>query len=213
MKPYVVQQGDYLDKIARLRGLSPDEVWSHPDNAGLAASRDRNVLHPGDCLWLPDVDVPGLDLACGTTNRYAATVARATLRLRFEDAQGAIANAAYEVKGLGGDVVRGSSAGDGLVELDVPVHVREVEIVFVDRGRTFRVRVGEMDPVTEDSGVMKRLRHLGYDEPQYSVPLTPDAEKERMEEAVAVFQHEHGLEPTGQVDDATRAALIEAHGS
>ena len=73
-----------------------------------------------------------------------------------------------------------------------------------------------MDPIDEPSGVRKRLRHLGY----HCDPLRPegpDSPEEALaaldRSAIQAFQQDHQIAPTGEIDDATRAALVEAHGS
>jgi hypothetical protein len=35
MKPYVVKQGDYVDRIAHAHGVDPDDIWNDPKNAEL----------------------------------------------------------------------------------------------------------------------------------------------------------------------------------
>ncbi len=62
---YVVQQGDWLSKIAAAHGYdSWKEIYYHPDNAAFRAKRpDPDLIYPGDVLVLPDrdPDSPGGD--------------------------------------------------------------------------------------------------------------------------------------------------------
>src|SRR5690349_22189598 len=56
---YVIQQGDYVPKIAADRGFSDFKtIWDHPRNAELKSLRTTpNVLLPGDKLFIPEREV------------------------------------------------------------------------------------------------------------------------------------------------------------
>ncbi len=73
--------------------------------------------------------------------------------------------------------------------------------------QTMTLGIGELDPVTEPSGVRMRLSLLGL----YSGPLS-GALDGMASRALLRFQHEQGLEETGQPNDATRDALVRAVG-
>jgi hypothetical protein len=64
-----------------------------------------------------------------------------------------------------------------------------------------------MDPLEEITGVCKRLRNLGFDCPTEETALTP-----QIREALAKFQRQEKLQPTGEADEKTRARLKELHG-
>lgn len=119
MTPYIVQQGDYLAKLAFVHGFEPDEVWNDPKNADLKKLRpDPNVLAPGD------------------------------------------------------------------------------------------VRVGDMDPDTEISGLRKRLENLGL----YPRNMPESADREELLHLALIgFQQKMGLDLTGEIDEATRDALKREH--
>ena len=76
----------------------------------------------------------------------------------------------------------------------------------------YRVRVGDIDPAGEVSGVRQRLRHLGFRAP-LGTPETEEEANAADAEAIAAFQVSQGLEETGSLDDATLAALESEHGS
>jgi len=211
MTPYVVRQGDYLAKLAFVRGFDADEVWNDPKNQALRDLRKNpNILHPGDVLYLPAATQQWLPLQKGTTNQYTAKVPRVTVRLGFKNEEGPMANEPYVVEGL---VPRqeGSTDGGGMLTLRVPLHVREVSVVLTKHDVEYPVRIGDMDPIDEASGLRKRLQHLGY-----RVDDSERSEDEAMEadgRAIATFQRAQGMVPTGDLDDATKAALVDAHGS
>jgi hypothetical protein len=207
MMPYVVRPGDYLVKLGWVHGFDVDEVWNAAENRALRESReDHHVLAPGDILYIPAKKREGLPITKGVTNKYVAKVPRVPVVLTFDDAAGPIANEPFEVRGA---VVVGEprTDGGGKLTLAVAVSVREVEIVFPGRHESYLVRIGDLDPVTEVGGARQRLANLGYLHAQPG--LSPD---EVFPAALWSFQVEHGIEPTGALDDATRAALMEKHG-
>jgi phage baseplate assembly protein gpV len=208
MKPYVIRQGDYLKKLAHTLGFDADAVWNHAKNADMAKQRQPNLLHPGDILYVPDPTLKWETLSKGTTNSYVVTVPKTTLTLSFKDAKGPMANAAYVVEGLG-EKLEGTTDGNGVATLAVPVHIVECRVTFPDLDETFPVRVGHMDPIDEASGVRKRLLHLGY----YPIWIDSNDTDALDKQGLCAFQDAKGLPATGILDDATKAALSKEHGS
>lgn len=213
MKPYVVKQGDYLEKIAHAQRFDPDAVWSAPENAELKRQRDPNVLFPGDVLYVPEPKEPPqwLPLTVGASNLYVAQVPRTTVNLVFKDLDQPRANEPYAIYGLG-EPEEGTTDSDGAIAVNVPVHVREIRVVFPKSNVTYPVRIGDMDPIDEPTGVRKRLQNLGY----YVEPSADgdegDAEANERA-AIHAFQMDHELPPTGTLDDETKAKLLDEHGA
>lgn len=207
---HVIRQGEYLAKLALTHGFDPDEAWNHPKNAELKDKRKNpNVLYPGDVIFIPKGPRVGKVLEKGTTNQYDVHVPRTTVRLKFEDHR--LFDANYEVRGLGA-AISGRTDGAGATSLDVPVHVREVQLEFPEKHVSCNVRIGNLDPIDEPSGYRQRLEHLGYRK-RAVVGETEEQVRLADERAVREVQREHGLEPTGVLDDATKHALERAHGS
>lgn len=209
MRAYVIRQGDYLAKLAHRMGFDAEAVWSDPANAALKQRRDPNLLYPGEVLYVPESARAPVPIASRASNDYVATVPKTTVRLVFEDADGPLALEPYVVEGVG-PIAEKTTDGDGAVVLTLPVHVRECRVVFPRRGIAYPVRVGDMDPIDEDIGVRKRLRNLGYggrlgDDEGVGQSDESRAAAEQM--ALLAFQKERGLEVSGALDEATRAAL------
>jgi hypothetical protein len=211
MRPYVVRQGDYLTKIAHAVGGDPMAIWQHPRNAALRAKRSSpEILHPGDIVYLPDPG-PGCDVRAGTSNRFRGALPTVPVRLRLRDESGSpIAAAAFVVRGVDAEI-HGTTDGEGALRIEVPITARQVSIELVESGRRYRVLVGDMDPVSEPSGVWKRLRHLGYLASRHIGP--GGAYGGPLSRAISQFQVDSGLPATGRIDQATRDALVAAHGS
>jgi Putative peptidoglycan binding domain len=216
MTPYIVRQGDYLAKLAYGHGFDADEVWNDPKNEELRKLRpDPNILAPGDILYIREGKKDDLPVQQGTENNYTATVPKVQLQLHFQDDQGPFAGEAYEVQDLG-DPIPGTTDGEGGLVVDVPVMASAFHVLFPARNVIYPVLVGDMDPIDEPSGVRKRLRHLRYyaDPSRAEAPDSPEEALAALDSlAIKAFQQDHQLTPTGEIDDATRAALVAAHGS
>jgi hypothetical protein len=208
LRPYIVRQGDTLTKLAYLRGFAAATVWAEAKNDDVRKLRpDMDLLSPGDIVYLPESKKEGLPIQKGTTNRYIAKVPKVTVHLVLQDDAGTpLAGEPYEIRGLG-DLVTGTVPDDGAVSFDARVTAREATLVLTRRGLVFPVRVGDLDPVEEPSGVRMRLAHLGY--------LRSPGEDDpcALVTALSAFQRAQKLEVTGALDDVTRDALKSAHGS
>lgn len=213
-RPYIVRQGDHLARLAYVHGFDAAEVWSHERNAELREmGRKPELLAAGDILYLPIKPKEGLAFSAGTSNRYQARVPTVNVSLAFKDADRVLADEPYEVHGLGTDGSAGQTEerktdADGKVQLELPVTTREVTIVFPRQNVAYEVRVGDMDPASEMSGIQKRLENLGY------LPRDRESASEGayLHAAIAEFQKRHGLSPTGTLDDATSNLLKDEHG-
>ena len=65
---YVVKDGDCLESIAFAHGLLWQNILNAPQNAGLKAAREANVLLPGDRLFLPQITQKSVD--CATDKQH-----------------------------------------------------------------------------------------------------------------------------------------------
>lgn len=216
MRPYVVRQGDYLTKLAHTMGFDADTIWNHPKNEALRSRRpERDLLHPGDLLWIPDnPDLRRLPVKPFMTNRYAAHIPKKPVEVRVQIGGEPLPNEPYAILGVGPDPVYGETDEEGWVKTVVEVHVREVEIILTRKNRTLRVRVGDLDPVDTLAGLRKRLLHLGYYRPGRVGGENQDAtEGDALISALKAFQASNALPATGKLDDETRKALTGMHGS
>lgn len=214
MKPYVVKQGDYLTKLAHRLGFSAKEVWNHPKNAELAALRgDGEMLCAGDILYVPDEPRPRLPFDAETTNRYEARVPRMPVRLVLAIDGEPLAGERYRVEGIGDDSERVTDA-EGAATFEVDVHTRAVTIALLDRNQRCRMLVGDLDPVSEPSGARMRLTNLGVYGPSVAGEDQYEAHEDgALRAALIAFQRGRGLETSGELDEATQSALVEAHGA
>src|SRR5687767_11501856 len=124
MKPYVVRQGDYLARLAVLKGFDPDAVWNHERNRDLRGRRaSTEVLAPGDILFVPDEPVPDVGLASGGTRQFVVSTPPKTtvMTVYLEDQDGQpLANKPYEITGAL-PPTSGRTGSDGKVSFTVSV--------------------------------------------------------------------------------------------
>lgn len=214
MRAYVVKQGDHLAKLAFLLGFSADEVWNDPKNAELKAARpDPDLLAPGDVLYIPDASPENMAVQGGTSNDYAASVPEVTIHLVFSDSNAPLAGEVCVIEGVGEPELATTDDG-GKLTITAPITLREIRVTLPARDLAYAVRVGDLDPIAELSGVRQRLQHLGFEgyEP-WTRNEGADIETDEGRRAIAAFQRASGLSETGEADDDTRSALVAAHGS
>ncbi len=200
--PYLVRQGDYVAALAARLGFDAQTVWLHERNATLRAKRkSASILAPGDVLYIPESNQAKAPLKPGTTNRYRARVpkARVEVALHGRGSDRRLANEPYELRGLGRDVIHGSTDAEGRLILSLPIHVRSVDVTFPGLGVRMPVQVGHLDPLDTPSGLEHRLEHLGYD-------------LRDLQAALRAFQRDMQLTETGAFDAATVSALESKHG-
>jgi hypothetical protein len=215
MRPYIVRQGDYVTKLGHTMGFDAKTVWNHPKNKDLKERRvEMDMLHPGDLLWIPEPEYRRLSLKAKSTNRYAAAIPKKPVSVRLEVGREPLKKEPYVMLGVGPDPVEGASDDNGWIKTEVEVHTREIEVILPKRGRTLRVRVGDLDPIDTVSGLRKRLFHLGFYQPTRVGVENQDAtDGDALVAALKSFQSSKKLPATGKLDDDTRKALIAAHGS
>ncbi|MEM9693881.1 MAG: peptidoglycan-binding protein [Myxococcota bacterium] len=209
LRPYVVQQGDFLVRIAARAGVEPREIWDLPENEALRDLRGNpDTLFPGDVLQVPIVEPPSLPISAGTSNRYEAVVPTANVRVALRDGAGEPrAGVAFTVLGLP-QPIEGATDGEGMVDVDVPINLGTVTLLVDGDPTRYQINVGHLDPVEADSGVRQRLTQLGY--------LSAAARRDDPEElagAIRRFQLAEGIDATGEPDAATRTALRDTYGS
>ena len=213
MKPYVIKQGDYLTRIAHRLGFEPDEVWNDGKNAELKKLRaDYDTLKSGDILFIPDVPKKKNAFKKETSNSYVAKVPKLPVSLTLDHNGEPIADEKFIVRGLD-EELEGTTTGEGKVEFEVDVHVKEVVVELVDKKKSYRMLLGNLDPIDEPSGARQRLMQLGI----YSATLEGEDQyvahsPQQLAAALGAFQKKNGLEITKKLDETTINALRDAYG-
>jgi Putative peptidoglycan binding domain len=211
LKPYIIRQGDYFTKLAHTKGFNAEKAWNDPANDDLRKKRSSmDMLEPGDIVFIPDEARPRLDVSGGVVNHYIARIPKIPVNVRIKVGGEIVVDEPYIIRGVGPDPVNGKTDKNGYLSTRVRVHVREIEVELPKRKRTLRVRVGDMDPMNELSGLQKRLTHLGYYLPTKTGTENFDAlDPHQILSALKAFQAARKIEVTGKLDDKTRKALFD----
>lgn len=166
MRPRTIRDGDHLALLAYRLAFDADTVWNDAANADLRALRpDPNMLAPADVLHIPDPPASGPtthEVPAGSTNEFVADVPTISVCVKFTGVDPtAYTSKAYTVAEL--DHLTGlTTTDDGVATFQAPATLPIATVVFTDSGEQRPVRIGGMDPVETLSGVIKRLRNLGY---------------------------------------------------
>jgi N-acetylmuramoyl-L-alanine amidase len=209
-KKHTVRDGDCLNSIAEHYGFQWKYLWNLPENAALKAKRqDPDVLLPGDEVTIPPLrrkDESGQSEMRHLFRRLGQPV-RLVLLFKIDDEPRAAEPYRLIVDGR---TWEGTTDGEGMIDVVIPARSRQGKIMVGAgiREKTYRLRLGGLDPYNSVKGVQTRLKHLGYDVGHVDGRIGPQTRK-----AVRGFQANQELPITGDLDEATCAALRLAHGS
>ena len=209
---HLVRQGECLASIAVTYGFRDFEtILSHPENAQLKELRTNpHILKPGDVLFVPARTEGTVECPTGQRHRFQLTANPIFLKLRLRDPDGnAVAGRKYRLV-VDGVTIDGSTDDNGrLVQRISPTAEHGKLFLWENNDDSgpailLALDIGHLDPIEVPSGVQARLRNLGYRCPAGAVD-------EATRSAVRKFQRDHGLEETGEPDEATQRKLVEVH--
>ena len=210
MSRYTVKQGDCISSIAREHGFFWQTLWDHPGNSQLKANRKNpNVLLPGDMVFVPDKSEKKESGATERRHRFVKRGEPAKLRLQLLDNDRPRANEPY-VLDIDGQLFSGNADAQGSIEHPIQPNAKrgKLTVGVAPNQQEVSFQLGNVDPVDEVSGIQARLSNLGL------YWGAADGEMgSATQAALRRFQCKHGLPATGQADSATRAKLLEEHGS
>jgi Putative peptidoglycan binding domain len=207
MATHKVVQGECMVTIAARYGWLPQSLWDQPENAKLKEQRkDMHCLLPGDAVAVPTRRPRGEPVATDGVGRFQLAVVQPKLRVRLLNDEAPRGGEAYRLEYDDGQVLEGSTDGDGWVEQPLPVAVRKAVLVLKDGAERYELAVGGLDPADAPSGAQGRLRNLGYYFGEVDGKIGPATQA-----ALRRFQQAKGLEATGALDEATAEALRGAY--
>jgi len=210
---HIVRAGEHLAAIAAQEGFSnPATILNHPDNAALAARPQPNLLDPGDELTIPDKTPFKATVGTGSVHKFTVAKAKPKLKVAFKTFRGDETLATDSTLSLDGGEDVATPLAAGALEAPIPpTCTRAVIKIPAPDDETpeliWAVQVGGLGRADSDDGAFARLRNLGY----YRT-VAADADERERRSAVEEFQADHDVALSGQLDDATRAKLIEIHG-
>jgi N-acetylmuramoyl-L-alanine amidase len=204
MGKYIVSQGDSIPSLAKENGFFADTIWNHGDNADLKALRkDMNVLFPGDEVYIPEKRLRDESRPTDAKHRFKRKGEPQRLKLKLLCMGRPRANEDYVLK-LGNQLIRGKTDAEGKIDQKVPGDVHSGTLLLREGKEQYAIRIGDLDPVDQTSGVQQRLNNLGF-------PAGPENGEmnDATRDAMRKFQGKHKLDVTGEADDATKAKLRE----
>lgn len=216
--PRVLSQGESLATLSARHGLDPAAVWSLAQNDDLRKVRpDPNVLSPHDILFVTAPKRAWMPVMVGGVNKFVGTPRALFGRLKCVDSQGKpLPDTSYLIDDVDPPIT-GTISG-GILEFEVPPTLPRVRVHLPDLNLCIVAQVAHLDPVNDPdaSGAEQRMTALGIAPP---IPAVIDEEAreivegEYLDAALREFQQAQGVAVTGVVDDATRTALLKAHGA
>lgn len=206
--PYTVVQGDHIASIAADAGfLSWKTIWEDAANAALAATRNPNVLFPGDSLQIPKKQSKEVSIPAGEYSTFQTVGDPLQLKIVVLDWAGnPVVDTELDIQLDGGEKIR--TAGDGSATKK-GLHPQSERVgTLTVQGLPMSLKLGHLDPVEELSGQVWRLNNLGY---RAGTPSTSTAPE--FLSAVEEFQCDYGLKVDGICGPLTQAKLKDVHGS
>lgn len=206
MPDYVVRPGECLDSIASRLGLRSSVVWNHDDNAALKAKRrDPNALLPGDRLFVPERCGKYEPCATASRHRFRRLGVPVKLRIQFLDENGdPFAGEPYRLC-VDGDTTEGKLDQQGFLDTWIAPESSEGYVLLTGDALRFDLKLGELDPADEISGVQARLKNLGYD-----CEVTGQLDQATIA-ALHRFQDDHDLKRSSTLDGPTWEGIERAH--
>lgn len=199
---HTVARGESIASIAADYGHFAGTLWEHPENAALRALReDPRILLAGDVVFIPDLREKSVAADTGRAYRFRRRGIPAVFRVRVAVNGQPVRNEPYVLEVDGEEHGSGVTDGSGGVHEFIPPGAAAGVLRLEQLGLSLPLRFGELEPVTEKSGVRERLRNLG---------LRADTPEE-VTESLRWLQGRFGLPETGEPDEATRRKLVRLH--
>lgn len=203
---HMIKQGDTIIKLAEKYGIPADKIWDHPANSELKKKFDNaNILSPGASLTIPDMETKEESISTGSRHRFRKKTGKTTLKIQLKEDDEPRSNIEY-ILDVDGKTIKGKTDGDGYLDQKIPSGAKKA-VIYIGEDEEIPVQIGVLDPVTDTSGVQKRLNNLGY------ACGEPDGElNDSTAAALRGFQQDNSLEVTGKPDKATQDKLVQIHG-
>lgn len=207
---YVVKAGDCMASIANQTGFFWETLWNDAGNSQLRDVRvNPNVLLRGDRVTIPELRRKDESIECEQRHRFKRRGEPSRFEVQLLEEGQPRANLPYTLTFDAFPPITGTTDANGNVQAPMPGDVHRAVLIVGNPGeeREYKFLLGKIEPVDATLGAQQRLRNLGY-RTDLDGRLSP-----RTIAALKEFQHDNGLQESGEPDEATRAKLVELYGS
>jgi len=200
-------KGEDVPQIAAKKGFfDVDALFAAPDNDSLRETRPNlNQLVEGDQVALPAKEAEPEPVRTGVMTPFTLAT-RPVQRLRLVIQSDTPFSYVLTV---GGATFRGDHESSALIEHEVPVSASKGQLTVTPAfGKPIEwdVSIGTLEPVSTVKGQQARLQNLGFDPKGVDGKLGKNTKA-----AIAAFQRFCGLEPSGEMNEATQTELETRH--
>jgi len=204
---HTVRAGECLSTIAAQYGLPWKALWDAPENAALRRKRkDPNVLLVGDVLTVPRPKDKQVAVKPGQAHKFVLKRDKVKVYLRLTASLEGLGGEPYELE-IEGQKIEGKTAGDGVIEAEVPPGLAEMTLTLPKRRQKYTLALGEIDPISTLRGGQTRLFNMGLYAGEQHGELD-----EATASALEFFQRAQKLPVTRKYDASTQRALAELYG-
>jgi N-acetylmuramoyl-L-alanine amidase len=207
---HVVRTGECVSCIAKQSGHYWESLWHDPANQELRDVRkDPNVLLVGDMVTVPPIRPKSEPGASEMRHRFVRRGEPSKLRMQVMRDHEPLANQPYELIIDDDQTRKGTTDPEGKLEVPIPGDAKRGVLWVGEEPKRYRylVQLGAVQPNESIDGVKQRLKNLGY----FAGTINRTVDDE-MRTALKAFQEKNGMPVTGELDDATRQRIKEAHG-
>ena len=206
MGTITVDLGDSIPSIAKQNGFFWETIWNHPQNAALKAKRkDPNILFPGDQVFVPDLALKEETRGTNARHKFKLKGEQVKFKLQLLMLGEPRKNEAYTLL-VNGKIYKGTTDGQGKLEQVVPADAQNGTLLLRGGKEKYPVNFGHLNPIDEISGVQQRLNNLGF-----QAGSEDGQQSGQLKAVLTAFQTKYKLNPTGEIDGATKAKLSELH--
>lgn len=223
-----VKRGDTLSFIAEKYNTTVEKIWNSAGNSKLKQKRDSpDILFSGDVLTIPAIEEKNEDAKLESNNKFYCDVNFGEIIIKFlkyEKPRENLKYAAFFEKSCFSNDDKVDDTGVVAHEVNFEEKMGVINL-FPEKdsayiAEKYTLKIGELDPLDTISGIQARLKNLGYYFENENKFPSIGSEKPYKDEdmdihtknALAVFQIENDLEPTGIYDDKTKDKLKVIHG-
>lgn len=213
---HTVAQGETLTGIAKKYKYSSwQKIYNHAANAEFKALRDNpNIIFPGDKIVIPDIEPRYIGVATTKQHVFCLKRPKEVFRMKLQGGGGQPLAGKRVVLKVGGQVIDGVLADDGLLEVELPddyASTGAVDVYMEDGSATpshsYELQLGHLDPVDKLSGVQARCNALGFD-----CGIADGVMGAKTRAGVKSFQAAQGLDIDGVPGPLTKAKLKQVYG-